>query len=123
MHPHLEKRIDVRFDHQAPIIIENEKSGSVFRGMIYNYSRGGLYLESDYPLLTGTVMKMRSTFLKESSGVFFLAEVKSCDIIKDPLTLFQYGIRACFCGKSDYKKFARRGLRVLRGGKKDVDIR
>ena len=118
MHPRREKSIHVRFGRLAPIIIENEKSGRVFRGMIYKYSRSGLYLESDYPIQPGTVIKLRSTFLKASSVGFFLAEVKSCEKIKDPLVLLQYGIGARFCADTDYKKFVRRGLRVIRGGKK-----
>lgn len=118
MHPHLEKRGNARNSRQSPIIIENEKSGRVFRGMIYKYSRSGLYLESDYPLQPGTVIKLRSTFLRASSSGFFLAEVQSCEKIKDPLVLLQYGISARFCADADYKKFVRRGLRVIQGGQK-----
>jgi hypothetical protein len=118
MRPRLNKRGTVRSCRPSPIIIENEKSGRVFRGMINKYSRSGLYFESDYPLLPGTVIKLRSTFLRAASSGFFLAEVKLCEKIKDPLVLLQYGISARFCADADYKKFVRRGLRVIRGGKK-----
>ena len=118
MHPRLEKGASVRGCRQTPIIIENESSGRVFRGMIYKYSRHGLYMESDYPLQAGTVVKLRSTFLRASSSGFFLAEVKSCEKIDDPLVLLQYGINAHFCDNADYKKCVRRGLRVIQGGKK-----
>ena len=118
MHPRLEKGGNARGSRQTPIIIENETSGRVFRGMIYKYNRHGLYLESDYPIQTGAVIKLRSTYLRASSSGFFLAEVKSCEKINDPLVLLQYGISAHFCDDADYKKFVRRGLRVIRGGKK-----
>ncbi len=123
MHPYLEKKGISQSSRKTPIIIENEKSGRVFRGTIYKSSRSGLYLESDYPLQPGTVIKLRSTFLRASSSGFFLAEVKTCEQIKDPLALLQYGIMARFCADADYKKFVRRGLRVIQGGKKCVDIR
>ena len=118
MHPHLEKGAGARSCRQTPIIIENEKSCRVFRGIIYKYSRRGLYFESDYPIGPGTVIKLRSTYLRASSSGFFLAEVQSCEKISDPLVLLQYGINARFCDDADYKKFVRRGLRVIRGGKK-----
>ncbi|KPJ78829.1 MAG: hypothetical protein AMJ54_01725 [Deltaproteobacteria bacterium SG8_13] len=123
MHPRLEKGDHARSTRQTPIIIENEKSGRVFRGMIFKYSRQGLYFESDYPLQTGAVIKLRSTYLRASSSGFFLAEVKTCEKINDPLVLLQYGISARFCDDADYKKFVRRGLRVIQGGKKYVDFR
>lgn len=118
MHPSREKGANARSSRQTPIIIENENSGRVFRGMIYKYSRHGLYFESDYPLPPGVVIKLRSTFLRASSSGCFLAEVKSCEKISDPLVLLQYGINACFCGDADFKKFVRKGLRVIEGGKK-----
>ena len=118
MHPRLEKRGNHRSGRQEPIIIENERSGRVFRGVIHKYSRYGLQFESDYPLQPGTVIKLRSTFLRASTGSFFLAEVRSCEKIKDPLVLLQYEIGARFCDEANYKKFVRRGLRVIPGGKK-----
>lgn len=118
MHPRLEKGDNTRNRRQTPIIIENEKSGRVFRGMIYKYSRHGLYFESDYPLQPGTIIKLRSTYLRASSSGIFLAEVISCEKISDPLVLLQYGINARFFADADYKKFVRRGLRVIRGGEK-----
>ena len=118
MHPRLEKGDKARSSRQTPIIIENEKIGRVFRGTISKFSRHGLYFESDYPLQTGTLIKLRSTYLRASSSGFFLAEVKSCEKISDPLVLLQYGINARFFGDADYKKFVRRGFRVIQGGKK-----
>ena len=119
MHPHLNTRDTVRAGLQAPIIIENEDSGRIFRGLIYKHSRFGLCFESDYPVQPGTIVKLRSTFLKSSSGGFFPTEVKSCEKINNPLALLQYRIGACFCDDSDYKNFVRRELRVIQGGKKE----
>lgn len=118
MRTRLEKRGNNRSSRQEPIIIENEMSGRIFRGIILKYSRYELLFESDYPLQPGTVIKLRSTFLRASSGSFFLAEVRSCEEIKDPLVLLQYEIKARFCDEANYKKFVRRGLRVVRGRKK-----
>ena len=123
MHLRTENGVNANGDRQASIIIENERSGRVFRGMIHKTSRSELFLESDYPLPPGTIIKLHSIHLKASFGSFFLAEVKSCEKIKELHDPCPYGIRACFCTDADYTKFIRRGLRVILGGKKDVDIR
>ena len=42
-----EKRADIRIIHKSPIIVENSKADFIYRARMVNYSKTGLYLESD----------------------------------------------------------------------------
>ena len=42
-----EKRGDIRIIHKSPIIVENSKAEFIYRARMVNYSKNGLYLESD----------------------------------------------------------------------------
>lgn len=42
-----EKRGDIRITHKSPIIVENSKADFIYRARMVNYSKTGLYLESD----------------------------------------------------------------------------
>ena len=54
MSPDAEQRDATRVKHKANILLENFPSGSHYPAKMYNYSRGGLYFESDYAPLPGT---------------------------------------------------------------------
>lgn len=49
-----EQRDTTRVNHKASIMLENLPAGSNFEAKMYNYSRGGMYFESDYAPLPGT---------------------------------------------------------------------
>ena len=49
-----EEREDTRFYHEATIMIENYPKGKYYEGRMYNYSRGGMYFESDFAPGPGT---------------------------------------------------------------------
>ncbi len=48
-----ERRANKRVDHEAPITQENLESGIFYSSRMYNYSKNGLYFESDIDLKTG----------------------------------------------------------------------
>ena len=48
MSPAAEQRDTTRVKHKARILLENFPSGAHYKAKMYNYSRGGLYFESDY---------------------------------------------------------------------------
>jgi hypothetical protein len=54
MSPTEEQRDTTRVKHKARILLENLPSGAHYKAKMYNYSRGGLYFESDYAPLPGT---------------------------------------------------------------------
>jgi hypothetical protein len=49
-----EQRDAMRLKHKAIILLENFPAGSYYEAQMYNYSRGGMYFESDYAPLPGT---------------------------------------------------------------------
>jgi hypothetical protein len=49
-----EQRDATRVKHKANILLENFPAGSYYKAKMYNYSRGGMYFESDYAPLPGT---------------------------------------------------------------------
>ncbi len=46
--PHSDLRATPRFFHDTPIMFEQYLSGMYFEGRMLNYSRGGMYFESDH---------------------------------------------------------------------------
>lgn len=49
-----EQRDTTRVKHKANILLENLPAGTHYKAKMYNYSRGGMYFESDYAPLPGT---------------------------------------------------------------------
>lgn len=49
-----EQRDATRLRHKADIMLENFPAGAHFEAKMLNYSRGGMYFESDYAPLPGT---------------------------------------------------------------------
>jgi hypothetical protein len=43
-----DQRDTARFGHEASIMFEHYASGRYYEGVMFNYSRGGLYFESDF---------------------------------------------------------------------------
>jgi len=50
----LENRDDFRYKHKAKIFLEIYSTGAYYQAKMLNYSRGGLYFETDYAPLPGT---------------------------------------------------------------------
>ena len=49
-----EQRHATRVNHKADILLENLPAGTQYKAKMYNYSRGGMYFESDFAPLPGT---------------------------------------------------------------------
>jgi hypothetical protein len=49
-----EQRDATRVKHEADILLENFPAGTQYKAKMFNYSRGGLYFESDYAPLPGS---------------------------------------------------------------------
>jgi hypothetical protein len=47
-------RGNTRFNYDAPIMFEHYPTGQYYEGRMLNYSRGGLYFESNYAPTVGT---------------------------------------------------------------------
>jgi hypothetical protein len=49
-----EQRDAIRMKRKADILLENFPTGAYYKAKMYNYSRGGMYFESDYAPLPGS---------------------------------------------------------------------
>jgi hypothetical protein len=91
--PFEEKRASERFNHEAPVIIENCRTGEYYDGSIYNYSRGGMYVELDYFLKTGS--KIRIVVEKATNAPYpesCQARIIWCREIPGAVVLYNYGV-------------------------------
>jgi len=87
------QRTSERFSLEAPVSIQNCRSGEYHDGSIYNYSRGGMYIELDYPLIVGSQIHIGM----EKQGIFpygqrSRARVNTCEEILAAVVLYNYGI-------------------------------
>ncbi len=88
-----DQRYTERYNCEAPVVIENCQTGEHFDGSMYNYSRGGMYVELDYPLMPGTEVRIlienaKKTNLSESCH----AEIVWCKEIPGAVVLYDYAI-------------------------------
>ena len=49
-----EKRSDARRNYKSPVIIGNPEAGTIYRARMTNYSRNGLFLETNADFEPGT---------------------------------------------------------------------
>ena len=88
-----DQRNTERFNCEAPVVIENCQTGEQYDGSMYNYSRGGMYVELDYPLKPGShirilMEKKTATDRQESC----LAQTVWCKEIPGAVVHYDYGI-------------------------------
>jgi hypothetical protein len=88
-----DQRTTERFNCEAPVVIEDCQTGKQYDGSMYNYSRGGMYVELDYPLKPGLpvrilVEKKAANDRSESC----LAQTVWCKEIPGAVVLYDYGI-------------------------------
>ena len=93
MDKNLERRENVRIDQTSPLKIKNLKSGKIYNARMFNYSRNGLYFESDRVLQTGDqiYIGIQDSPYASSTGVleYFRAEIRWHKKLKE--SYFQYG--------------------------------
>ena len=111
-----DQRASERFKHETPLVIENCDSGTYSYGRMYNYSKGGIYFESDTPFQTGTHIRFdieKSKIDLDADQCF--GEVKWCAEISAAVVLYDYGIGVEFDSKM--KQMTGSGkLKVIKGG-------
>ena len=89
----VDQRTTVRFNFEAPVVIENCQTGDRYDGSIYNYSRGGIYVELDYPLKPGSEIRILIEDAKNTnSSKICQAKTVWCEEIHGAVVLYDYGI-------------------------------
>ena len=64
-----ENRETPRFEHEATVMIENYPSGKYYEGRMYNYSRTGMYFESDAPIRPNVTFTLKSMKIDATAGI------------------------------------------------------
>ena len=63
-----DQRDTPRFSYETPIMFEHYSSGRYFEGRMLNYSRGGMYIESDFAPAVGSEIFIGIEKSPHSSG-------------------------------------------------------
>ena len=88
-----EHRASERFNYEAPVIIENCRTGQYYDGSMYNYSRGGMYAELDDFLKPGTHIRIVVEKSKNTSQEEYCpAKIIWCREITGAVVLYNYGV-------------------------------
>ena len=91
--PKNDQRTSERFNCEAPVVIEDYQTGKKYDGSMYNYSRGGMYVELDYPLKPGSQVRI---LMEEKTAndhpESCLAQTVWCREIPGAVVLYDYGI-------------------------------
>ena len=86
-------RTTERFNCEAPVVIEDCRTGRKFDGSMYNYSRGGMYVELDHPLNPGSEVRILIESPNNSSQPESCqAKIVWCNEIPGAVVLYDYGI-------------------------------
>ncbi len=92
------QRNSQRFEVEAPVMLEDFRTGFYYNGIIYNYSADGVYLESDY-----APRPDRRIHLKVNGAwdIFatepYLAEIRWRRPLSDETSDYSYGIGMKYC--------------------------
>ena len=88
-----EQRDTSRFRHETQIMFEHYASGRYYEGRMLNYSRGGMYLESDFAPTVGSEIFIGIEKSPQTSGHdVYRARVIWKKELADSPSFFFYGI-------------------------------
>lgn len=92
-----EKRGGTRFIHEEPVVLETQ-DGDLFGAVVMNYSKSGLYFESDRKVQQGVVVRIRNeaTLACPDGGGCF-AEIRWSKLLGDRPSDYCYGSGARYC--------------------------
>lgn len=92
-----EKRRATRFIHEEPVVLETQ-DGHLFGAVVMNYSKNGLYFESDLNVHQGVIVRIRNeaTLANPDSGGCF-AEVRWSRRLGEKPTEYHFGSGARYC--------------------------
>lgn len=111
-----DQRASKRLTYEAPVTVENCDTGEFFYGRMYNYSLGGMYFETDYPLPTDAEIRIAIRKSKNGPGFdHFRAKVKWCEEIPEAVVLYNYGVGVQYLSSLTQSKGDGK-LKVIEGG-------
>ena len=95
--PRKEKRDAMRFVHEEPVILETQE-GELIGAMIMNYSKNGLYFESNWNVGQGIIVRIRNeATLACPDGGGCCAEVRWSKPLNGKTSEYHYGVGVRYC--------------------------
>jgi hypothetical protein len=92
------QRNSQRFEVEAPVMLKDFRSGFYYKGIIYNYSAAGVYLESDYAPRPGRKMRVKVNGARDIFGTdLYLAEIRWRQALADDTSDYSYGLGMQYC--------------------------
>ena len=118
-----EKRDDVRIVYKSPITVEDLKAGKTYRARMVNYSKNGLYFETNRLLDSVTEIYIEMENSPKASSSFDLKERYQAEIIwhkklEDSLYNHGYGVRYIY--GSDIENLQSSGLKDTKNNSEDL---
>ena len=111
-----DRRASKRLTYEAPVTIENCDTGEYFYGRMYNYSLGGMYFETNYPLPEGAEIRVAIRKSENGPGFdHFRASVKWCTEISAAVVLYNYSVGVQYLSSFEDSKCDGK-LKVIQGG-------
>jgi hypothetical protein len=114
MAQYYEKRSDQRIIHKSPIKIEDIKAGRAYRGRMVNYSKNGLYFETNLPLKSVKEINIEMENSPMSSSSFDHKERYQAEVIwhrRLENSLYHHGYGAKYIYSSDKKNLQSTGFK------------
>lgn len=97
MNDNPERRDKTRFPHEAPVTLENDEIGLLHGVRMYNYSRTGIYFETNFYLQPGTdlYVGIKSSPLAEATDVYecYRAVIKWRKFLEESSFDYGYGLQ------------------------------
>jgi hypothetical protein len=94
---HKEKRHATRFVHEEPVILET-RGGDLIGAVVMNYSKNGLYFESNLKVHQGVILRIRNeATLASLNGGGCCAEVRWSKNLGEESAEYRYGTGVCYC--------------------------
>ena len=92
------RRTSQRVQSEAPVMLEDFRTGFYYSGTLYNYSADGGYFESRYAPRPGRKIHIKVDSLPEVfSPHVYLAEVRWRKLLTENSKSYAYGLGIQFC--------------------------
>ena len=93
-----QRRANQRFEVEAPVMVEDFRTGFYYNGTLYNYSTGGGYFESRYAPRPGRKIHIKVESLPEVfTPHVYLAEVRWRKPLPENPGAYAYGVGIRYC--------------------------
>jgi hypothetical protein len=92
------QRASERFELQAPVMIEDFRTGFYYNGVIHNYSADGVYLESTYAPRPGRKLRLHIDSVPDIFSIpTYLAEVRWRRSLPENTAPYSFGFGLKYC--------------------------